>query len=84
MKSARPLNGMAQRARALDALKAGIVAGAVHDYERLVDAAMRAGATEEEIDLLIHDALAALFESAEQPVGPRELAYLWPAGRTHG
>ncbi|MCS7048479.1 MAG: hypothetical protein NZ483_04200 [Verrucomicrobiae bacterium] len=83
MKSVRPLNGMAQRARALEALKAGIIAGATHDYERLVNAALQAGATEEEIDLLIHDALSALFESAEQPVGPRELAYLWPAARSH-
>lgn len=83
MKAVRPVNGMSLRLHALEALKAGIVAGATHDYERLVNAALRAGATEEEIDVLIHEALAALFESAEQPVGPRELAYLWPANRGH-
>ncbi len=70
-----------ERLRALHALKSAIVAGATYDYEKLVNAALRAGASEDEIDVLIHDALQSLFTCAEQPVGPREMAHFWPLER---
>jgi hypothetical protein len=67
-----------ERTRAMNALKSAIITGATYEYERLVTAAMMAGATEDEIDLLIHDALQSLFARAELPVGPREMAYYTP------
>ncbi len=68
-----------ERIRAMNALKAAILAGATYEYERLVTAAVTAGVSEDEIDLLIHDALQSLFACAELPVGPREMAYYSPA-----
>lgn len=67
-----------ERIRAMNALKAAIIAGATHDYERLVTAATIAGVSDDEIDLLIHDSLQSLFACAELPVGPREMAYYSP------
>lgn len=70
--------------RALQALKTAIVEGTSHQYPRLIEQALAAGATDEDIDRTAHDAMIALFECAEQPVTTsRELAYLWPAGNGH-
>jgi len=68
----------AERTRALNALRSAILAGTTYEYERLVNLSLQAGATDEDIDLLIHDALQMLFQNAEQPVGPREMASFRP------
>jgi len=68
----------AERTRALNALRYAILAGTTYEYERLVNLSLQAGATDEDIDLLIHDALQMLFQNAEQPVGPREMASFRP------
>lgn len=83
MKTTKLANRPAERTRSLNALRAAILAGATYEYERLVNHSLQAGATDEDIDLLIHDALQSLFERAEQPVGPRELAYHWSLARSH-
>ncbi len=64
--------------RALQALKDAIVEGATHRYPQLIEQAVAAGATDEDIDRTAHEAMIALFEGAEQPVTSRDLAYLWP------
>jgi len=74
MKSARHTR-QTKREHASEALKAAILEGATHEYQRLVDRALAAGISEDELDVLIHDALELLFLSAEQPVTNRELAY---------
>lgn len=71
------------RQGALDALRVAILDGATSDYERLVNQAQRAGVTEEELDLMIHDALETLFLGAEQPVTSRELAHFCPVDPLH-
>lgn len=67
-----------QREHALQALEAAILEGATPQYERLVDAAFAVGVSEDELDLLIHDALELMFLSAEQPVTNRQLAWFSP------
>ncbi len=69
--------------RALHALKQAIVEGTSHQYPLLIQRALAAGASDDDIDSTAHDAMVALFESAEQPVTSRELAYLWPVGNGH-
>jgi hypothetical protein len=69
--------------RALKSLKCAIIEGTSHQYPQLIDQAVTAGATDEDIDRTAHEAMEALFESAEQPVTARELAYLWPVGNGH-
>ena len=64
-----------ERESASQALTAAILEGATHEYQRLVDRALAAGISEDELDLLIHNAIEILFLSAEQPVTQRELAY---------
>jgi glycerate kinase len=63
----------------LGALKQAILEGATWRYEHLVDVAVVAGATDEDIDAVAHEALHALFACAEQPVTPRQLAHAWGA-----
>lgn len=66
-----------ERERALDALKRAILEGATWRYEHLADIAVIAGATDEDIDMIAHEAVRALFDCAEQPVTPRQLAHAW-------
>ena len=61
-------------ALALHALKEGIMEGATWQYEKLVTVAVKAGATDEQIDLIAHEAIEVLFARAEQPITPRNLA----------
>ena len=70
-----------QLSLALHALKEAILKGATWQYEKLVIAAVNAGATDEQIDLVAHDAIEALFARAERPVTPRNLTQLTGAGR---
>ena len=67
-----------QREQALQALEAAILEGATPQYERLVNVALAIGVSEDELDLLIHNALELMFLSAEQPVTNRELASFSP------
>ena len=69
------------RAKALHALKLALLEGATWRYEQLVTIAVQAGATDEDIDSLVHDALQALFANAEQPLTARELAHLRRGGQ---
>ena len=71
-------NIRSDRVRALHALKMAILDGATSHYEQLVSKALAAGATDDEIDALVHEVLQALFASAEQPLTARQLAHGWP------
>ena len=59
---------------ALKALKMAVVQGTVWRYDHLVDLAVKAGASDEEIDVVAHEALQALLRGAELPLTQRELA----------
>jgi len=63
-----------QLSLALHALKDAILQGATWQYEKLVTGAVNAGATDDQIDLVAHDAMEALFARAERPVTPRSLS----------
>ena len=65
---------------ALHALKTAILEGATWRYEQLVSVAVKAGATDEQIDLVAHEAIEAMFARAEQPITPRNLTHLCAAG----
>jgi hypothetical protein len=65
---------------ALLALKSAILEGSTWRYEQLVTVAVKAGATDEQIDLIAHEAIEALFARAEQPITPRNLAHMCAAG----
>lgn len=65
--------------RALKALKHAILQGATWRYEQLVHSATQAGATDEQIDAVAHEAVETLLARAEQPLTPRVLAQTWPA-----
>ena len=65
---------------ALRALKLAIVEGASWRYEPLIQAAVRLGATDEDIDAVAHQALQTLLAGAEQPFTARELASAWHPG----
>ena len=65
---------------ALLALKGAIFEGATWRYEQLVTMAVKAGATDEQIDLVAHEAIEALFARAEQPITPGNLTHLGAAG----
>ncbi len=65
---------------ALLSLKSAILEGATWRYEQLVTVAVNAGASDEQIDLVAHEAIEALFARAEQPITPRNLTHLSPAG----
>ena len=65
---------------ALLALKGAILQGATWRYAQLVAIAVKAGATDEQIDLIAHEAIEALFARAEQPITPRNLTHLSAAG----
>ena len=71
---AKPHHG---KREALQALKVAVVEGAVWRYDHLVDLALKAGASDEEIDLIAHEALQALLTGAELPLTPGELAHGW-------
>jgi hypothetical protein len=74
-------NAQTQLDSALRALKIAIVEGASWRYEHLVEAAVRLGATDEDIDTVAHQALQALLSGAEQPITARDLAANWPPGQ---
>jgi len=80
MKTARANRPMTPLTVALLALKGAILEGSTWRYEELVTMAVKAGATDEQIDLVAHEAIEALFARAEQPITPRNLAYLNSAG----
>jgi len=63
----------------LRALKQAILEGATWRYEQLVTTAVQAGASDEQIDLVVQQAIEALFAQAETPVTNRHLAQLWSA-----
>ncbi len=65
-----------QLSLALHALKEAILKGATWQYEKLVTLAVNAGATDEQIDLVAHEAIEALFARAERPITPRNLTQL--------
>jgi hypothetical protein len=73
-------NQPTQLSVALHALKEAILKGTTWQYERLVTVAVNAGATDEQIDLIAHEAIEAMFARAEQPITPRNLAQLRGAG----
>jgi hypothetical protein len=73
-------NSQTQLQSALCALKMAVVQGANWRYEHLVEAAIRSGATDEDIDAVAHQALQALLAGAEQPLTSRELATTWRPG----
>jgi hypothetical protein len=70
-----------QLSLALHALKDAILKGATWQYEKLVTLAVNAGATDEQIDLVAHEAIEALFARAERPITQRSLAQL--SGASH-
>ena len=69
----------AERNAALHALKIAIVQGATGRYEHLVAVAVKAGATDDDVDAAAHQALQALLAGAEQLLTARELAHEWAA-----
>lgn len=73
-------NQPTQLSVALHALKEAILEGATWRYEKLVTVAVNAGATDEQIDLVAHEAIEALFARAERPITPRNLTQLWGPG----
>jgi hypothetical protein len=77
MKAVRP-NANNARRDILRSLKTAIVEGASWRYEHLVALAQQAGVTDEEIDIVAHEALQALLSGAEIPLTPRQLAHDWP------
>lgn|GEM_PF-1082563 len=70
----------AEQRNALQALKQAVTKGATSQYETLLNRATRAGITDEEIDLLVHEALREMFANAERPVTGRDLPHLVLAG----
>jgi hypothetical protein len=78
MKAAKPKASDTRR-DILRSLKLAIVEGASWRYDHLVALAQKAGVTDEEIDLVAHEALQALLSGAELPLTARELAQDWPA-----
>jgi len=80
MKSAK-CNPPTQLTLALHALKEAILQGTTWQYEKLVAIAVNAGATDEQIDFVAHEAIETLFARAEQPITPRNLAHLSGSGR---
>jgi hypothetical protein len=79
MKTAK-CNQPTQLSLALHALKEAILRGTTWQYEKLVTVALKAGATDEQIDLIAHEAIEVLFARAEQPITPRNLAQLRSVG----
>jgi hypothetical protein len=79
MKTAK-VNRPVSLTQALRALKQAILEGTTWRYEQLVNTAVRAGASDEQIDLVAHEAIEALFAQAERPVTLRNLAQL-PSAR---
>ena len=67
-------NQTPQLSLALHALKDAILEGATWQYEKLVMIASKAGATDEQIDLIAHEAIEALFTRAERQITPGNLA----------
>jgi len=74
-------NPPTQVSLALHALKEAILKGATWQYEKLVTVAVNAGATDDQIDLIAHEAIETLFARAEQPITPRTLSQLRSPGQ---
>ena len=72
----------ADRRRALRELKLAVVEGATWRYERLVAEALAAGATDENIDTVAHEALEALLLGAEIPLTALQLAHEHSGGHS--
>ncbi len=70
----------AERRNALQALQLAVMEGATARYQGLLDRAIATGATDEEIDLVVYEAVRNLFVNAERPLTGRDLAHLVPAG----
>jgi hypothetical protein len=83
MKTAR-CSQPAQLSLALHALKEAILKGTTWQYEKLVTLAVNAGATDEQIDLVAHEAIEALFARAERPITPRSLTQLMSSNQFRG
>ena len=66
-------NGHNLRRLALASLKTAILEGATWRYENLIAAAVKSGATDEDIDKVAYDAMHELFASAEQLLTTRQL-----------
>jgi uncharacterized membrane-anchored protein len=66
--------------QALHALKQAILDGSTWRYEQLVATAVQAGASDEQIDIVAHEAVEALFAQAEKPITPRNLDQVWSNG----
>jgi hypothetical protein len=78
MKAAKCNNVHDARRDILRSLKLAVVQGASWRYEQLVSLAQQAGATDDEIDGVAHDALQALLNGAELPLTTREVSQDWP------
>ena len=79
MKQLKP-SPQTEKSNALQALRVAVIEGAAWRYEHLLDLALKAGATDEEIDIVAHEALQALLTGAELPLTARELAPGWAGG----
>lgn len=79
MRTAKP-NHTAELTRALLALRNAVVEGASWRYAQLVASAVQAGATDEQIDTVAHEAIVALLSRAEQPITVRSLDRVWGNG----
>lgn len=63
-------NRHTERQAALEAIRRAVIEGLTWRYDELVQRAVTAGATEEEIDLIAHQAVQALLRGAEEPLTP--------------
>ena len=66
-------NGHNLRRLALASLKVAILDGATWRYENLIAAAVKSGATDEDIDKVAYEAMHELFASAERPLTTRQI-----------
>jgi hypothetical protein len=78
MKAAKTNTADARR-DILRSLKLTVVEGAYWRYAQLVSLAQQAGATDDEIDGVAHDAMQTLLNGAELPLTSREVSQDWPA-----
>lgn len=66
------------RTAALTALRRAMIEGTMWHYDDLVAAAHAAGVSDEDLELVAHEAVRALLAGAEEPLTPRDLT---PTGR---
>jgi hypothetical protein len=70
MSIASKTSRQSERHAALQAIRRAVIEGLTWHYDALVQRALAAGATEDEIDLIAHDAVQALLSGAEEPLTP--------------